>query len=81
MLEEIIEEKEAAFANSLAQHVGKWVAIFNYGSDEEIIVSSGKSIKEARSEAEAKGFKDVTFFKVPPSNRVFIPSGAGNCVT
>ncbi len=73
MIEEALDEKELAFVNELAKYEGKWVAILNYGSNDEIIVSSGESIKEARQEAEARGFKTVTFFKVPPSDKALMP--------
>jgi hypothetical protein len=73
MIEEIIDERELAFANELGKYEGKWVAILNYGSDDEIIVGNGETIIDARADAESKGFQDVTFFKVPPSNRIFVP--------
>jgi hypothetical protein len=75
MIEETFDEREMAFLAEAEKYEGKWIAIANYDSDKEIIVGSGVSLKEARRSAEASGFKDVTFFKVPPSNRVFIPIG------
>jgi hypothetical protein len=36
-------------------------------------VASGDSIIEAREKAESQGFKDATFFKVPPTDKLFIP--------
>jgi hypothetical protein len=73
MIEEIFDEKELAFITQIENYEGQWVAFVDYGGDDEIIVSSGSSIREARREAESKGFTEVTFFKVPPSNKVFIP--------
>jgi hypothetical protein len=70
---ETLDEKDLAFANELEKYEGKWVAILNYGSDEGIIVSSGNSLKEAKHEAEGKGFRDVTLFKVPSTRRMFVP--------
>jgi hypothetical protein len=71
MIEELTE-KELAFAEELGKYEDKWVAILRNG-DEEIIVGSGGRIKDARREAEAKGFRDAVYFKVPPSHKVFIP--------
>jgi hypothetical protein len=73
MIEEKISDKEMAFAEELSQYRGKWVAILNYGSDEEVIVGSGDSIIEARRDAQGKGFNDATFFKVPRTDSIFIP--------
>jgi hypothetical protein len=67
------DAKELDFLKDLEKHVGKWVAITGYGSDEESIVASGDSILEARQKAESLGFKDMTFFKVPPSDKLFVP--------
>ena len=65
--------KELDFLKELEKHVNKWVAINGYGSDEESIVATGDSILEARQKAESQGFKDPTFFKVPPSDKIFVP--------
>jgi hypothetical protein len=74
MIEQQIEEQDLAFARELLKHANRWVAILNYGSDEEIIVASGGTIQEAREEAASKGFTDVTFFKAPDGQRSFIPT-------
>ena len=73
MIEQIPDAKELAFLKELEKHVNKWVAIMHYGSDEESIVASGDSIREARQNAESQGFKDMTFFKVPPTDKIFVP--------
>jgi hypothetical protein len=73
MIKQEPDAKELAFLRELEKHVNKWVAIIGYGSDEESIVAAGDSINEARQKAESQGFKDTTFFKVPPSDKVFIP--------
>ena len=73
MIEQNPDPKELAFLNELEKHVNKWVAIMHYDSDEESIVASGDSIREARQNAESQGFKDMTFFKVPPSDKIFVP--------
>ena len=73
MIEQEPEDKELAFLKELEKHENKWVAIMDYGSDEESIVATGENILEARQNAESLGFKDVTFFKVPPSDKVFVP--------
>ncbi len=65
--------KELAFLTELGMHVNRWVAIANYGSDDEAIVAIGDTISEVRAEAESKGFKDMTFFKVPPIDKLFVP--------
>jgi hypothetical protein len=67
------DAKELDFLRELEKHVNKWVAITGYGSDEERVVASGDSILEARQKAESQGFKDTTFFKVPPSDKIFVP--------
>lgn len=67
------DTKDLDFLKELEKHVNKWVAITGYGSEEESIVASGDSILEAREKAESQGFKDTTFFKVPPSDKIFVP--------
>jgi hypothetical protein len=73
VLEQKPDSKELAFLEELEKHVNKWVAIMGYGSDEESIVAAGDSIREARQNAESQGFKDTTFFKVPPTDKLFVP--------
>ncbi len=73
MIKQEPDAKELAFLNELERHVNKWVAIIDYGSDEETVVATGDSIREARQNAESLGFKDTTFFKVPPSDKIFVP--------
>jgi len=73
MIKQEPDAKELAFLEELEKHVNKWVAIVGYGSDEESIVAAGDSISEARQNAESLGFKDTTFFKVPPTDRLFVP--------
>ena len=73
MIEVNPDSKELAFLQELEKHVNEWVAIVGYGSDEESIVASGDSIVQARQKAESLGFKDTTFFKVPPSDKIFVP--------
>jgi len=72
------DAKELDFLKELEKHVNKWVAITGYGSDDESIVASGDSILEARQKAEAQGFKDTTFFKVPPSEKAFALTSPNN---
>jgi hypothetical protein len=74
MIEQELDQQELAFVRELEKHVNKWVAILNYGSDTETIVASGNTVIEARQEAEAKGFDDVTFFKAPSGERTFVPT-------
>lgn len=73
MIEQEPDDKELAFLKELEKHVDKWIAIMDYGSDQESIVATGESIREARKNAETQGFKDITFFKVPPSDKIFVP--------
>ncbi len=73
MIEQKPDSKELAFLQELDKHMNKWVAIMGYGSDEESIVAAGDSIREARQNAESQGFRDTTFFKVPPSDKIFVP--------
>jgi hypothetical protein len=74
MIDQELDQQELAFVRELQKHVNKWVAILNYGSDNEAIVASGATIREVRQEAETKGFDDdVFFFKVPSGERAFVP--------
>ena len=73
VIEKNPDSKELAFLQELEKHINEWVAITGYGSDEESIVASGDSIVQARQKAESLGFKDTTFFKVPPSDKIFVP--------
>ena len=73
MIEDNPDSKELAFLQELEKHVNEWVAITGYGTDEESIVASGDSIVQARQKAESLGFKDTTFFRVPPSDKIFVP--------
>ena len=73
MIKQAPDAQELDFLKELEKHVNKWVAITGYGSDEESIVASGDSILEAREKAESQGFKDTTFFKVPPTDKLFVP--------
>jgi len=73
VIEENPDSKELAFLQELEKHINEWVAIAGYGSDEESIVASGDSIVQARQKAESLGFKDTTFFRVPPSDKIFVP--------
>lgn len=73
MIKQEPDAKELAFLKELENHVNKWVAITHYAGDEESIVATGDSIREARQNAESHGFKDTTFLKVPPSDRIFAP--------
>jgi hypothetical protein len=72
-MEQESDIKELAFAKELEKYANRWVAIVHYGSDAESVVASGNSIREAREQAESSGFKDITFFKVPPGDRLFVP--------
>ncbi|MDX6528073.1 MAG: hypothetical protein QOH41_363 [Blastocatellia bacterium] len=78
MIKQEPDAKELDFLKELEKHVNKWVAITGYGSDDETIVATGDSILEARHKAESQGFKDTTFFKVPPSDKVFALTSPNN---
>jgi hypothetical protein len=73
MIEEVFDERELAFTREMQKYQNKWVAIVNYGGGEEFIVASGETLKDTKREAEANGFNDATFLKVPPTDRTFIP--------
>jgi hypothetical protein len=74
MAEEVFDERGLALVTEVQKYQNKWVAIVNYGGDEEFIVASGETLKEAKRKAEASGFTDATFLKVPPTDRTFIPN-------
>jgi len=76
MIEQELDQQELDFVRELEKHVNKWVAILNYGSENEAIVASGMTIREARQEAESKGLADVFFFKVPSGERTFVPTAS-----
>jgi Family of unknown function (DUF5678) len=73
VIEQEPDTKELDFLKELEKHENRWVAIVGYGSDEERIVAAGDSVREARQKAESQGFKDTTFFRVPPSDKIFVP--------
>lgn len=77
MIEEL-DEKELAMIDELDKYENKWVAIVRNG-DEENVVGSGESIKDAKHAAEAQGFQDVVFLKVPSSHEIFIPMAPFCC--
>lgn len=64
-------KKEKAFADKLAKHESKWVAIVRTGGTEKI-VGSGKRVQDAKRSAEAKGVKDAVYSKVPSSRKILI---------
>jgi hypothetical protein len=68
-----LDNQELAFFHELQKYVNQWVAVLGYGTENERVVASGNTIVEARREAESQGFDDVTFFKVPSGDRVFVP--------
>lgn len=63
--------KERAFADELAQYENEWVAIHRDGKVEKI-VASGKTLIDAKREAESRGFKNPVYRKVPSSQTIFI---------
>ena len=69
-----LDEQELAFFHELQKYVNQWVAVLAYGTENETVVGSGNTIVEARKAAESNGYKDVTFFKVPSGDRVFVPT-------
>jgi uncharacterized protein DUF5678 len=69
-----LDEQELTLFHELQKYVNKWVAVLAYGTGHETVVASGNTIVEARKEAESKGYHDVTFLKVPPGDRVFVPT-------
>ena len=44
------------------KYKGLWVALKN---DEKTVIASGKTVKETMEEAQRKGFKKPTLFRVP----------------
>jgi hypothetical protein len=68
------EDDEDTFVEELRRYEHKWVAIRQLDGS-ETIVGSGLNAVEAIRDAEAKGFYDTVLFKVPPSNKGYIPLG------
>lgn len=73
MIEEALDEKEAAFLEELRKYENKWVAIYE-SEDEEIVVGSGADAVEATRAAEEKGFKDTVLLYVRSFDKGFMPS-------
>jgi len=73
MIDQEPDSKDIAFLGELEKYVGRWVAIQDYGSDDEAVVAAGESISEARKNAESQGFGNVTFLRVPPMDKLFVP--------
>jgi len=73
MIDQKPDNKDLAFLRELEKYIGRWVAIQDYGSDDETVVAAGESISEARKNAEAQGFGNVTFLRVPPMDKLFVP--------
>ncbi|MEK7665020.1 MAG: DUF5678 domain-containing protein [Patescibacteria group bacterium] len=67
-MEKIIKD----FTKIAKEHKGKWVALTD---DEEKVVASGESAKDALEKAKKQGFKNPILFKVPIS---LIPYIGGN---
>lgn len=65
------DAKERSFADELAHYENEWVAISRSGKVEKI-VASGKSVIDAKREADAKGIKNAVYRKVPSTHKVFI---------
>lgn len=63
--------RELEFAKELGGYENRWVAIMRKGSNEKV-VASGERIIDAKREADEKGFKDVSFMKVPAFDKVYI---------
>lgn len=73
MVDQEPDSKELAFLRELEKHIDRWVAIKDYGSEDEAVVAAGESISEARKNAESHGFANVTFFRVPRTDKLFVP--------
>jgi hypothetical protein len=67
------DSKELAFLKELEKYIDLWVAIKDYGSEDETVVAAGESISEARKNAESQGLGNVTFFRVPRTDKLFVP--------
>lgn len=63
--------QEEELVNELAKHENEWVAVVTTSGTERV-VGSGKRIGDAKKDAEARGYKDPVFMKVPSSKRTFI---------
>lgn len=73
MPNERLNPQELAFINELEKYQDQWVAILRK-DDEERIVASGMRLKEAKRQANERGFRDVVFMKVPSSHKTLIPT-------
>jgi hypothetical protein len=73
MIDQEPNSTELAFLSELEKYADRWVAIKNYGSEDEAVVAAGESISEARKNAESQGFRNVTFFRVPRTDKLFVP--------
>lgn len=66
-----IDKKERDFADELAKHEDKWVAIKRDASGERI-VASGDRFTDAKRAADSKKLGNVVYRKVPSTRKVFI---------
>lgn len=66
-----ITAKERAFSAELAKYENSWVAISRTKSGDKI-VGSGRTVIDAKNDAESRGHKNVVYQKVPSSDKVFI---------
>jgi hypothetical protein len=60
--------------DQLEQYQNQWVALAEPNQE---IVGSGKDAVEASQDAAKHGYKDISLFRVPPSNSYFIGLGHG----
>jgi hypothetical protein len=56
----------------LKEYVGRWVALAGSG-DEMTVVGSGDDAVEASEQAEERGYKDTTLYRVLPANAFYVP--------
>lgn len=66
-----IDKKEREFADELAKHEDKWVAIKRDASGEKI-VASGDRFSDAKRAADSKKVGNVVYRKVPSTKKIFI---------
>lgn len=63
--------REIAAAKAMAKYEDLWVAV-SKKSGREVVVASGARIIDAKTEADKKGLKNVTYRKVPASGKILI---------
>jgi len=62
-------DKRQSLEDDLMNYEDKWVAI---AEDEERVVGSGETPRQAKAEADANGYPEAALFKVRPFGKYYV---------